>query len=92
MRIYLVCYDITDDDTRLAVSKILGEYGERVQRSVFEVAVRSEVELERLRARLEEALGDIPELRFYPLCGRCRKESYTLAGGRIAVFPSTIIV
>jgi CRISPR-associated protein Cas2 len=92
MRIYLVCYDITDDDTRLAVSKILGEYGERVQRSVFEVAVRSETELERLRARLEEALGDTPELRFYPLCGRCRKESYTLVGERIAVFPSTIIV
>jgi CRISPR-associated protein Cas2 len=73
MRIYLVCYDITDDDTRLEVSKILGEYGERVQRSVFEVAIRSEAELEWLRARLEEALGgDTPELRFYPLCGRCR--------------------
>jgi hypothetical protein len=60
MRIYLVCYDITDDDTRLEVSKILGEYGERVQRSVFEVAIRSEAELEWLRARLEEALGGIP--------------------------------
>jgi CRISPR-associated protein Cas2 len=92
MRIYLVCYDITDDDIRLEVSKILGGYGERVQRSVFEIAVRSEAELEQLQARLEEVLGDTPELRFYPLCGRCRNESHTLSGGRIAVFPSTIIV
>ncbi|MGH8625193.1 MAG: CRISPR-associated endonuclease Cas2 [Gammaproteobacteria bacterium] len=89
---YLVCYDIADDDVREDVANVLGEYGERVQRSVFEVIVRSEAELARLQQRLAEALRAEPELRFYRLCERCRAESRTLRGERVAAFPSTIIV
>ncbi|MGH8610645.1 MAG: CRISPR-associated endonuclease Cas2 [Gammaproteobacteria bacterium] len=92
MKVYLVCYDISDDDVRQDVANLLGEYGERVQRSVFEVIVRTETELAQLQQRLAEALGDEPELRFYRLCERCRSESRTLTGERVAVFPSTIIV
>jgi CRISPR-associated protein Cas2 len=93
MKVYLVCYDITDDNIRLGVSKILGEYGERVQYSVFEVVLHSNTELERLQARLKGVLGDAPnDLRFYLLCSRCRAESRTLSGKKIASFPSHIIV
>jgi len=74
------------------VANILEEYGERVQRPVFEVIVRTETELAQLQQRLAEALGAEPDLRFYRLCERCRGESCTLTGERVAVFPSTIIV
>jgi CRISPR-associated protein Cas2 len=90
--IYVVCYDITDDDARDRVRKTLGEYGERVQYSVFEIMLRSEVELEHLRERLQAVAGTALDVRFYRLCERCRAESQTLAGDRVAVFPSTIIV
>lgn len=92
MKVYLVCYDILDDEVREEISDILGEYGERVQRSVFEVIVRSEGELAQLHERLAEVLAAEPELRFYRLCERCRSESRTLTGERVALFPSTIIV
>lgn len=92
MKNYLVCYDIADDDQREQVSVILGRYGERVQRSVFEVMLRTDADLEELRRLLTEALGNTPEVRLYRLCEHCRRESFTLVGERIAVFPSTIIV
>ena len=33
---YLVCFDIVEDPARAKVVKVLKEYGERVQKSVFE--------------------------------------------------------
>ena len=92
MSVYVVCYDITDDEARDQVRRMLGEYGERVQDSVFEIMLRSEGELERLRERLEAVVGAGLDVRFYRLCERCRAESQTLAGDKVAVFPSTIIV
>jgi CRISPR-associated protein Cas2 len=92
MKVYLVCYDISDDDLRDDVSKILGEYGDRVQRSVFEVALGSEADLLALRQRLSEAMQDNIEVRFYRICERCREESHTLSGEPVTAFPGTIIV
>jgi CRISPR-associated protein Cas2 len=90
--VYLVCYDISDDGLRDQVSRVLEEHGNRVQRSVFEVALRGEPDRARLERRLREVLGETPELRFYRLCERCRGESFDLNGERIAVFPRTVIL
>ncbi len=92
MAVYLICYDISDDRLRDEVSRVLQEYGNRVQRSVFEVALRGEAEREGLRARLREVLGETRELRFYRLCERCRVGSWDLDGKPLAVFPRTIIL
>jgi CRISPR-associated protein Cas2 len=92
MAVYLICYDISDNRLRDEVSRVLQEYGNRVQRSVFEVALRGEAERETLRARLREVLGETPELRFYRLCERCRTASWDLDGKPLAVFPRTIIL
>jgi len=80
MAVYLICYDI--NRLRDEVSRVLQEYGNRVQRSVFEVALRGEAEREGLRARLSEVLGETPELRFYRLCERCRATPGTSTGNR----------
>ncbi|MFO1429298.1 MAG: CRISPR-associated endonuclease Cas2 [Candidatus Competibacteraceae bacterium] len=92
MSVYVVCYDIEDDGIRVQLSRLLGEYGERVQRSVFEITLRSEQDRVELQARLTELLGEEREVRFYCLCERCRTASYSLAGEKVAVFPSAIIV
>lgn len=90
--IYLVCYDITDDAIRLRVARVLEEYGDRVQRSVFEVDLRSEAALNRLVVQLTEAAQDETDIRLYRLCKRCREVSQTLNGERVGVFPAVIIV
>ncbi|MEZ5591825.1 MAG: CRISPR-associated endonuclease Cas2 [Gammaproteobacteria bacterium] len=90
--VYLVCYDITDDAIRLGVARILSEYGDRVQRSVFEVRVRSEADLYGLIERLKDTAEDDCDVRMYRLCRNCRQTSQTLTGEAVAVFPATIIV
>lgn len=92
MAVYLVCYDISDDRLRDEVSRVLEAYGNRVQRSVFEVALRGEAAREALSAELRAVLGETPEVRFYRLCERCRADSRDLDGEPLAVFPRTIIL
>jgi len=49
MLAFLVCFDISDDRMRYRVGKELAHYGLRVQRSVFEITLRSGEELTALR-------------------------------------------
>lgn len=37
MPLYIACYDIRSDRIRTKVAKVLSRYGQRLQRSVFEV-------------------------------------------------------
>jgi CRISPR-associated protein Cas2 len=71
----VVSYDSPDDRRRNRVCKLLKDYGERVQYSVFECLLRPE-ELKRLRERLKPLL--VPEeddVRFYRLCENCRRKA-----------------
>lgn len=75
----LVTYDLSDDQTRRRVAKLLGGYGTRVQRSVFECHLSKEErgDLEdKLADCLEEAPSadplDAQSVRLYVLCARCR--------------------
>ncbi|MBQ7608515.1 MAG: CRISPR-associated endonuclease Cas2 [Desulfovibrionaceae bacterium] len=49
---YVVAYDITDNKERKKVAKVLQDFGERVQKSVWSCDITYE-ECERLRKRLE---------------------------------------
>lgn len=93
MELYLVCFDISDDDLRRRIGNLLLGYGERVQRSVFEVAVRDQTDLEALRTELLALVepGD-QDIRLYRLCASCRQTSVTLMGERIAALPAMLIV
>ncbi|MCI5132186.1 MAG: CRISPR-associated endonuclease Cas2, partial [Candidatus Electrothrix sp. EH2] len=62
----------SDDRIRYRVAKILGNYGTRVQYSVFECKLR-EREKNRLREQLLALLEQGDSLRWYPLCAWCRK-------------------
>lgn len=68
----IVSYDITDDKRRNAVAAELKNVGQRVQRSVFECYIESEV-LEELKKRLELMINIAEDhVRFYRLCEKDR--------------------
>ncbi|MCG6860685.1 MAG: CRISPR-associated endonuclease Cas2 [Chromatiaceae bacterium] len=92
MEVYVACFDISDDGLRARVGKVLLRYGDRVQKSVFEIAVRDHGELETIRQELVEIVADDDNIRFYRLCGTCRSASSTLDGQKVAHFPAVLIV
>jgi len=92
MEIYVACFDISDDRLRDRVGHVLLEYGDRVQQSVFEIAVKNPGELNEMRIRLIDMVGQDDNIRFYRLCAACRDRSATLAGDPVASFPAVVIV
>ena len=89
---YAISYDIRDDRRRLQVSKILKDFGERVQLSVFEAHLE-EKELERLKRRVEKHLDkEADSLRFYPLCAACLPRVEVLGQGVVSEDPDFIII
>ena len=74
-RLWLITYDISDDDSRQKVHNVLKDYGKRVQYSVFECHLSDE-QLSLLRARLLEEIGSTDSLRWYPLCVWCSEKVF----------------
>jgi CRISPR-associated protein Cas2 len=67
----VISYDIVDDAKRLRVAKLLKNYGQRVQKSVFECRVDERRYLE-LKGRLEKIIDmENDSVRYYALCQRC---------------------
>lgn len=89
---YLVCFDIADNKTRLRVGRLLLRYGQRVQKSVFEIALANTGEMEMLKHKLKLLLDGENELRFYRLCLNCRKASRRVDGMPLATFPEVVII
>lgn len=70
----LVSYDIPDNKRRTKIAKILEDYGDRVQYSVFECNLSAK-HLRRLTAELEEVMNDKEDsIRMYRLCSDCVKK------------------
>lgn len=92
MVIYITCFDISDDRLRSRAGKLLRCYGERVQKSVFEISVRNRDELEAIRLKLADMVEKGDNVRFYRLCATCRGASTTLNGEKVASFPAIVIV
>lgn len=92
MMTFLICFDISDDAERRRVSRHLEQFGNRVQRSVFEVSVSARAEITALRRELLELLQEPGDLRIYPLCSDCRHGAVDADDRRITVFPSAILL
>lgn len=75
---YVVSYDIASDRLRTKVSKVLEEYGIRVQYSVFECRVE-ERRIRALYSRLMEMMAEEEgSIRFYPVCANCENKIRTI--------------
>lgn len=92
MQAYLVCFDITDDGARRQVGQLLEAYGIRVQRSVFEISVRTSHQLTQLKQALIPLLEPDDDLRFYYLCAACRKRAEGSQDETIADFPLSVVI
>lgn len=96
MKTWLVCYDISDDKKRTKTGKLLEQYGERVQKSVFEINMKNSGQLGELKYELQQLLQyedeQAADVRFYTLCKNCRKDSQDLYGNDIGNQPATFIV
>ena len=72
---YLVCFDIVEDRVRAKACKILKEYGERVQKSVFECSDLNEEKFLKLKNRMEDCIDNAGDtVRFYAVCQGCLKK------------------
>jgi len=88
----VVSYDVVDDRRRLKVAKVLTNYGQRVQKSVFECDLderrylKMKEEVDRLIHHEEDSV------RFYSLCPRCRRAVEVSGWGAVSEDEEVIIV
>jgi len=92
MQTYLACFDITDDKIRYRVGKLLGSFGNRVQKSVFEVRFKRASQMVQVRKEIFDLIEDNDDCRFYSICLNCRRKSLDCTGERVAVFPAAIVL
>jgi len=89
---YAISYDIRDDRRRLKVARVLKDFGQRVQLSVFEAHLEPQ-ELVRLKKRLTAILDQAQDsVRLYPLCGACVPSIEVLGPGLVTQDPDFIII
>ncbi len=66
----VICFDIADNRRLRKVSTTLEDYGQRVQRSVFECHLKDE-DLRVLKAKLAELIDPFEDhIRYYSLCSK----------------------
>ncbi len=89
---YAVCYDVTDDRRRLEVARVLKDFGQRVQKSVFEANIDPQ-EFERLKTRVLRVLHPQEDtLRVYSLCASCSDRVVVFGRGEVTRDPEVIIL
>jgi CRISPR-associated protein Cas2 len=89
---YAISYDIRDDRRRLKVAKVLKDFGQRVQLSVFEARLEPAA-LGRLKKRLTPLLDQAQDsVRLYPLCGACVPGIEVLGQGLVTQEAEFIII
>ena len=79
---YIVSYDIPDDKRRNNVAKVLLDFGERVQYSVFE-CIMDDVLHEKMTSRLRKIIKEEDSIRIYTLCAKCEKTITVIGSGEI---------
>ena len=67
MKKWLIIYDIRNEKRLGKVAKIISEYGERVQKSVFECEFNDKV-LQRIRMRINKILEKEDYIVYFNIC------------------------
>lgn len=89
---YIVCYDISSPKRRYRIGKLLQKHGSRVQRSVFEIYIRKEKELKKLKKGLKKQMQAKDSIRIYHFPENARPRSISLDNKSIAYFPAALII
>ncbi|MGE0827507.1 MAG: CRISPR-associated endonuclease Cas2 [Candidatus Binatia bacterium] len=81
---YLVTYDIADNQRRTKVAKILEDFGDRVQYSVFEMIVERSEQIDDMCHRLTSVVDEKADsVRIYNLCQGCRTKIVIVGTGKV---------
>ena len=89
---YWVCYDISDDRRRQRLPELLLDFGTRVQESVFQCLIGSDLAEEmmtRVRRTIEEHTDKV---HVVALCEQCGERITTLGSATQANDPEYLIV
>ena len=79
--LYLIYYDVSDDNRRRHIMEALKDFGRRVQYSVFECNL-DEAGMEELLGRVDFEIDPATDsCRLYRLCEGCAKEVRILGRG-----------
>lgn len=90
--IYFISYDIADSKRRREVSKILENFGIRIQYSFFECEMEQS-HLEKLKNEILKIIHKKEDsLRIYPLCRDCNKNVVCCGNGEIYIPKSFYIL
>lgn len=76
-RLHVISYDIAKDSARTRMAKILLDYGDRVQCSVFEAQLDAK-DVERILRRARRLVAEGDSLRIYALCAACSEKVQSL--------------
>lgn len=88
----LIAFDVTDDKRRYRLTRVLLDYGERIQESVFWIDCEDEL-LDRIRQRVSKVLDvTLDNYWMVPVCGACSKKVETIGIGRKPEIPEYFIV
>ena len=77
---------MVDDGKRTKLANLLLDYGDRIQKSVFEADL-SHSEMQEILAKASKYLTSEDSLRLYPLCQECCKGMRLLGSDRAATIP-----
>jgi len=89
---WLVCYDIADDGRRAWLVKILLDYGQRVQESVFWIDAEEEL-IVRMRERMAKVIQvEEDSLWLVPLCDACARRVDASGVSRVPHLPEYYVV
>ena len=79
MAYFVVTYDISSNKRRKKVGDTLEAYGKRVNYSVFEIQLNSKSQKDILENELLDLIEPKTDsLRFYHICEKCMKKSWSL--------------
>ncbi|MBF0227857.1 MAG: CRISPR-associated endonuclease Cas2 [Desulfobacterales bacterium] len=88
----VIAYDIVDDKKRTKIAKILKNFGDRVQKSVFECDVNDKQFLA-LKSMIEKKINfNEDSVRYYFLCANCKKNIEVSGLGSVKEYDDVIIV
>jgi CRISPR-associated protein Cas2 len=88
----LVAYDVSDDRRRERIVRILLDYGQRIQESVFWLEAEPPL-IERMRQRLRAEIDEEDDsLWIVPLCEACIRRLETLGIQNMPEVPAYYIV
>lgn len=91
-RMFIVCFDVGDDKRLRRIARELGNFGARVQKSVFECHL-DDSELAALQQRLAKLLDEKEDnVRYYPLCRKDAGAILIDGPGRVTPDPDFVMI